>query len=559
MRFRLTAALLAPLLLLAGCAPAPTSGGGGKPMARVTVALDQVGYLPAAAKVATVASAPGDKGVVPAEFAVIRADTGEQVLRGTLTGPTTEPEASGGETWLADFSTVRAEGAYKLIIQGSGESPVFRVGSQAYGDLFAKALRSYFLQRCGVALDDPVTGLKHAACHVSPSVLEADRSVKLDTAGGWHDAGDYGRYMPTAALTAGQLLMLAEFVPKAAMVQLSGTDLLSEVRFELDWMLKMQRSDGAVYHKVTTENFPGFILPEQDTAPLLVYPVGTHSTALFAAATARGARTYKAADPAYADRLAAAAAKAWGWLAAHPDLINPPVGNTGPYLPGSDKGARLWAAAELFALTGDPVYERYLAGRLPGGVAAPNWENPADLAWLTYAFTPAANPTARGHAEAVILKQADYWAGKAGDHPYGVALGADQYEWGSAKTTQAIAMHLLLANRLRPDPAYVRAAEAQLHWVLGRNPLGRSFVTGVGTFPPLHPHHRLAAATGKVVPGLLVGGPNDRGQDKAVPPGLGPRSYADGQDSYSSNEPAIDYNAPLVFVAGWLSYGGDVR
>jgi endoglucanase len=83
--------------------------------------------------------------------------------------------------------------------------------------------------------------------------------------------------------------------------------------------------------------------------------------------------------------------------------------------------------------------------------------------------------------------------------------------------------------------------------------LGRSFITGLGANAPEHPHHRLVAAGGKMIPGMLVGGPNNAGEDGICPAGQGPRSYVDNQQAYSCNEPAIDYNAPLVFVAGYLA------
>ncbi|HWI64886.1 MAG TPA: glycoside hydrolase family 9 protein [Symbiobacteriaceae bacterium] len=531
-----------------GRAPEPTPQG-----PPVVIRINQVGYLPLAAKIATVMVAKGGEGKPGPGFRVVRADSGQEVLTGTLKGPVEEPEASGGPTWLADFSTLTKEGTYKVEIKGSGESHPFRISPQIYSDLYSVTLRSYFLARCGTALDDPTTGLKHAACHLQPAVLESDPTVQVDTTGGWHDAGDYGKYIPPAAITVGQLLMLAEFYPTAT------GSLLDEVRYELDWMLKLQRSDGAVYHKVTTENFPGFILPEQDTAPLLVYGVGTNSTALFAAATARGARAYAKADPTYAGRLRTAAEKAWQWLTKYPGQIRPATGNTGAYLANGDSDAREWAAAELFALTGDTAYETFLKEHPRTAVSPPSWDNTGDMALLTYAFTPAADPGHKAKVIAVIKEEADQRVGRAERHPFGTALGVGEYQWASAKKALAVAQHLLLANRLTPNQAYVTTALDQLSWVLGRNPLGKSFVTGVGSDFPTSPHHRLQAATGKVVPGLLVGGPNGAGQDKEVPPGLGPRSYADVQGSYSTNEPAIDYVAPLVFVSGWFAHGRDFR
>jgi endoglucanase len=101
----------------------------------------------------------------------------------------------------------------------------------------------------------------------------------------------------------------------------------------------------------------------------------------------------------------------------------------------------------------------------------------------------------------------------------------------------------------------------QLHYILGVNPYATSYVTGLGTTRPMHPHHRPSAADGIVepVPGLLVGGPDQYRDDAilaglftaATPPAL---CYADVQASYASNEICINWNAPLVFVAGYFAY-----
>jgi endoglucanase len=111
---------------------------------------------------------------------------------------------------------------------------------------------------------------------------------------------------------------------------------------------------------------------------------------------------------------------------------------------------------------------------------------------------------------------------------------------------------LLIANSLAPDPRYVDAALDQLHYVLGRNALAKSYVTGYGTNSVQNPHNRSMFVSGKLVPGVLVGGPNADGQDGLTPPSRGQRSYVDQLQAYASNENSVEYNAPLVFVTGLL-------
>ena len=99
----------------------------------------------------------------------------------------------------------------------------------------------------------------------------------------------------------------------------------------------------------------------------------------------------------------------------------------------------------------------------------------------------------------------------------------------------------------------MEAALDQLHFVLGRNALAKSFVTGYGANSVKNPHNRTMFALGRVVPGVLVGGPNSDGQDGVTPTSQGQRSYADQLQAYASNENSVEYNAPLVFVTAFFA------
>ena len=154
-----------------------------------------------------------------------------------------------------------------------------------------------YLQRCGTAVQDSDFG--HAACHTGIATIYGTND-KIDVSGGWHDAGDYGRYIVPAAKSVADLLYAYDANPELYSDNIgipeSGNgipDILDEVRYELEWMKKMQRADGGVYHKVTCENFPGYVSPEAETAPLIVTPVSTTSTADFCASMALAYEFYK--------------------------------------------------------------------------------------------------------------------------------------------------------------------------------------------------------------------------------------------------------------------------
>ncbi|MBE3577326.1 MAG: glycoside hydrolase family 9 protein [Limnochordales bacterium] len=351
-------------------------------------------------------------------------------------------------------------------------------------------------------------------------------------------------------------------------------DLLDEARVGLEWLLKMQRTDGAVYHKVGPDRWPGMILPEQDRARRYVYGATSQDTAKAAAVWAMGARIFRPFDEGFADRLLKAATRAWQFLREHPETVDEarPGDDTGSggYGDSADADDRFWAAAELYVTTGDPDLRRFvtiLSRTSAASVREIGWTNASTIGIIDLIISRGAGVLAetgtgydadaevREELRRRLLEKADELVRKADANPYGLLLGTADFAWGSNRAALARAMLLLVADYLDPAPLpspRLEIALRQLDWVLGANPLGKSFVTGVGANPVLHPHHRLSEALKRGVPGLLVGGPNSSAEDKVAPAGLGPKSYVDVASAYSVNEPAIDYNAPLVFVVGYL-------
>lgn len=500
---------------------------------------------------------------------------------GRLEGPLTDP-LTGERLYRVDFTSLQQPGRYVVQV-GRLRSAPFTVGEAFLPPLFVTVARSYYLQRCGIAVDDPVTGLSHAVCHVQDALVRradafAEANRRLDVTGGWHDAGDYGKYATTTAVTVGQLMLLYQLAPAAfpdgqLQIPESGNgvpDLLDEARVGLEWLLRMQRPDGAVYHKVGPLVWPGMISPERDRARRYVFGVTSQDTAKAAAAWAMGARLWRVHDPDFAGRLLAAARQAWRFLELHPEPVDEtlPEDNrgSGAYADPDDSDDRYWAAAELYVTTGEETFGRFLEVATPRVSWEPvSWTNPSALGLFDFVAGPpppgesGAVAEARGRARQAILSRAEQDARSGEANPYGVLLGPDDFVWTSNKTALARGVNLLLAHHISPHPEWVRLAQRQLDWVLGGNPLGKSFVTGVGVDSVQRPHHRFSAAAGRAVPGLLVGGPNSRAEDGVAPAGMGPLSYVDETAAYSVNEPAIDYNAPLVVLLGYLLATSDVR
>ena len=193
-------------------------------------------------------------------------------------------ENSGDTVYRGDFSDFEENGTYR-VISGNERSAEFSIAENVYDKVFGDVLKAFYYLRCGCGLEEKYAGVyKHGKCHVSPALLYDDKKTELDVSGGWHDAGDYGRYVTVGACAAAHLLYAYKMFPSAfenrrLNIPESGMpDILSECRCELEWLMKMQREDGGVYHKVTTERHAPFVMPEDDNGQLYVFAVSSSAT-----------------------------------------------------------------------------------------------------------------------------------------------------------------------------------------------------------------------------------------------------------------------------------------
>jgi len=509
--------------------------------------VSQLGYLPSSRKVAVVKGKAGDT------FKVVDTKTGKSVYASYLTEANVDIN-SYERVRQADFSDLTTPGEYALVVEGQGTSYTFRIGEDIYNKLFTDAVASY----------DRLAKMAPSAWHNMKAYLNDNRGKSVDVTGGWPDAGDYGKYMPTAAGTMGELLLAAELFPDKVLgekldVQLSGQmpDYLKVAKVELDWMLKMQREDGAVYDKVTPENFGPFSKSDADLGGTqYVYEVSTPDTGLFAATMAQAARVYKPYDAQFAQKAQAAAEKAWGFLEKNKQVILPPLnGGTGGYVVGSDDSHRFWAAAELFKTTGQSKYNDFVRQHVKdyGVMVKPlSWIDTTTFGLFAYYFNDKADKSIREEIRETVTTWADDMANMVTSPINSYLLSLSTFEWSSNKTALDNGVILLVANEMKPNQVYVNAALDQLYYVTGRNALSKSFITGYGANPVRSPHNRSIFATGKMVPGVMVGGPNEDAQDGIAPAAQGAKSYVDDMGAYSVNENSIEYNAPLVFLTGYF-------
>lgn len=518
--------------------------------------LCSVGYLPDAPKVATVLGAEAAK-----SFSVVDPKTGKVVYEGAL-GNFVENSPARERTRAADFGVFARAGTYVLRVDGLEDSAPFSISPRALNRSLDCVMLGFYGQRCGQAVRFEWEGetFAHEACHTEDGWLDyADSSGKgrrRDGTGGWHDAGDYGKYVVNAAFSTALMLQAWEQNSAAlAKMQLAWIpehggrlpDYLAELRYNLDWLLKMQFDDGQVSHKLTTLRFGGMILPELEREKRYFTAVSRVATLDFAAVGCMAARVFRPYDPTYADAWLAAARRAWNASRSMPDA-NPDTSafSTGNYFVPA-KNDYKWALIEVRLALGEdiltPPEKQQFRGAVdsddPMFAVAWDWGNGYNIGLYDWLRSPEArkDPGAYEDLRRDLLSTADSLVRVSARHPYGRALKV--FYWGVNGAVARTAMTLHAAYQITGEKRYLDTAYAQIAYLYGRNPYGRSFVTGDGFRPPLQPHHRPSAGdkTEAPWPGHLVGGPNPTELD-----------WLDETSSYRTNETAINWDAALTYA-----------
>ncbi|MGH1346410.1 MAG: glycoside hydrolase family 9 protein [Nannocystales bacterium] len=565
------------------------------------IRVNQVGYLPSRPKFATLR----DPGQIPVAWALLDAE-GVEVATGmtTVFGPDV---GSGEHVHWVDFSSVKTTGEGYVVRVGEEQSDAFAIQGHLYRSMKLDALRFFFHNRSGTEIAMPFAG---EARWARGAGHQSDRSVScqpaldctgtFDVSGGWYDAGDHGKYVVNAGIAVWTLLNAYErmtevgaganaFADGTANIPESGNgtnDLLDEVRWELEFLLRMQvpaghpKWAGMAFHKVHEEAWAGLPLsPPDATDKRFLHRPSTAATLNLAAVTAQAARVYETIDPTFARRCLTASKRAYAAAKTTPDLHASGDDNVGggPYEDSRVSDEFYWAAIELYLSTGDAQYRKDAQGehfgvvlgptRAQGGHAAPmNWQLVGSLGTLSLATAGArrAPADAKAAREAVVAVARSI-AKQVEREGYRVPLapdGAGNYPWGSNSLVLNNAVVLGLGYAFSKDDALLDATAEAMNYILGRNPVWQSYVTGYGANPLENPHHRFWAKQKDPdypgpPPGIVSGGPNSAIQDPyAKSAGLGgcpaQRCFVDHIESWSTNEIAINWNAPLVWVLAFL-------
>ncbi len=552
------------------------------------IKINQDGYYTNAPKIAVVTSDYKTDEYAGAHFGfyILKANIGDTVYKGSL-GEIRASANSSIKTRIADFSAFHQKGAYVLYVPGIGDSWPFSIDENVHKNVGIAVLKGFYFLRSSIPLEEKYAGKWHRpAGHPDTSVLihaSAASAMRptgtvISTPGGWYDAGDYNKYVVNSGITTGTLLSAYEDFPGyynelPTNIPESGNgvpDILNEALYNIRWMLSMQDpNDGGVYNKCTNAAFDGMVSPGVTKLPRYVVQKGTAATLDFAAVSAQASRIFKKYNERYprlSDSLLNAAVNAWKWAQKNPDLeynqnsINKkfePAITTGAYGDRRFKDEWFWAAAELFATTGRKIYYDTISKHIADSVQLPSWGDVQMLGYYTLArlrnnLPPIAKNTTSQLTQKIVVFADTYLSGVAGN-AFGTVMGTSkrEFNWGSNSSAANQGIALINAYLITKDKKYINAALTNMDYLLGRNATGYSFVTGTGFKSPMRPHHRPSIADGieDPVPGLLVGGPNPGMQDHAYYEHVEPETaYSDTDAAYASNEIAINWNAPAVYL-----------
>ena len=548
------------------------------------IRLNQVGFYPKGPKTAVIIGEANN------EFLIKDAGTNKVVLTGKLSAGRTN-QHSGKISKIADFSSIKKTGKYVVEIPKLGKSAQFEIKNQIHREVAIGALKGFYYQRASTDLPVKFAGKwarpeghpdNKILIHASAISESRPENHVISSPKGWYDAGDYNKYIVNSGITMGTLLSLYEDYPEyfenfnTNIPESSNSvpDLLDEVIWNLRWMLTMQDpADGGVYHKLTNPKFDGMIMPDACKNPRYVVQKNTIATLDFVAVMAQSARILKSFDaqlPGLADSCITASVKGWDWSKKNPSVLynqdemnkkfDPDV-VTGAYGDRDANDEWIWAAAEMYALTGKTDYLKGISFETEKPMPLPGWSQVKALGYYTIIRTSEALKTDSKFVKDIqqsIIAFSDNLLKDLEKQPYNTVMGktARDYAWGSSSVAANQGINLLYTFGLTKDQKYLNAALGNLDYILGRNATGFSFLTGFGSKQVMHPHHRPSVADGIIepVPGLLSGGPNPGQQDKCTTytSKFADESFTDDDCSYASNEIAINWNAPMVYLSAAL-------
>jgi endoglucanase len=599
-------AVLGGALVVLGC-----TGGKGVKWAESTapaVRVNQLGYFPMGPKWATLRGG-GDQ-ALPVELR-----QKDQVLWKGTSVPRGDDEASGDQVQWIDFSEFQGAKRDLTLHVGSDVSFPFAIEDDIYARLPFDALKYFYHNRSGVPITMPyaedVTFTRPAG-HLSDTKVpcwdKGSCSYTLNVSGGWYDAGDHGKYVVNGGISAWTLLALYERLghlshtasawgDSTLNIPESGNgvpDLLDEARFEVEFLLRMQVPmgqplAGMAHHKVHDNAWSALgIEPPPVADNRALHAPSTAATLNLAAVAAQAARIFKKWDPAFASFCVQASEIAYQAAVDHPNLLASDLDKQGggPYSDRYVADEFFWAASELFITTNKALYFEAMrksehfahfpsqlnhpdGGADGDGVSASmTWQSTAALGWISLAVAPSSlADTERQRMRDGIVASGNVFLKAIEGEGYRLPMSlgeSKKYPWGSNSFVLNNMVVLSLAHDFTGERKFAEGVAQGMDYLLGRNAMVQSYITGYGSMPLTSPHHRFWAHSinpqfPRPPAGAISGGPNSSLQDpqtkkSGLYQGLPPQKcFVDHIEAWSVNEITINWNAPLVWSAIFLN------
>ena len=551
------------------------------------IKVNQVGYFTNESKIATIE--PEAK----AKSFLIRDQKGKTVWQ-TKHATIKKSPFSNKVRKEIDFSALTKPGRYTLVAGKHQQS--FIISSNPYTEALKASIKAYYYQRSGESLERKYAGEyarpaahldTHVIVHPSAATPKRPAGTIISSPKGWYDAGDYNKYIVNSGFTLGLILQSYQLHQdrfNSLNLQIPESDnkipdILDEMMYNLEWMLTMQDpTDGGVYHKLTTPNFEGFVMPEDCKQQRYVVQKTTTAALDFAATMALAARIYQKFPEfqSFCQQAIESAEKAYAWAVKHPTVYYDQDGNNKKFSPAIHTGGYgdnhtedefFWAATELYFTTSETSYLEQAKQFVPDEFSIPSWGNVAGLGifqWVNQELlgTPDAGKLPMEVLKESLKEKCDEDIQELATSSFHSIFGnsAQDFHWGSnSESCLGRGIAQMYEYALTKDSKYRQAALSTLDYFFGRNATGYCYLTGFGTQRVMNIHHRISAADNikEPVPGLVAGGANKGQEDAEFVPAyasnIPDESYQDNVGSYASNEIAINWNAYLVSLLGWIN------
>lgn len=513
-------------------------------------------------------------------FYIVDAANGSSVYAGRLSHPFYDRE-SGDTVRLADFSDFNKKGKF-FIRAGYRRSDIFEVSDNPYKNVRSDILHGIYLNRCGFGFDsDPVksrmdSNFMRRECHTDIVSHRRYPDRTADVSGGWHSTGCYCKNVTSACLTAADMIYALKLFGESfsesekALVE-------DEIKWGLDWLLKMQDSDGGVFSCVDSNHgdIDSFLSPEDDSDEYFLEDKSCAAALRFTAVTALAAKYFGKTDKKYAEKIRKASERCWLWIVQSGEY-GAYIGKNGSC---AEKGEGvyslesefMWAMCAMYSLTSDSSFadmisKKYLTSVFTGfGGSNCGVSSCGGFAALAYLLGCKNRDRA---VDAFIRKRitdrADRMLFAVKESGYRTARSAGGgYGYGSNFDILSDCMDFITAYLISGEQSYLEGATDQFSYIFGKNPMDIMYMTGSAEEQCRFPSHKLSISSNSdmPLPGMIVSGANGSRSDqyskwhieKNTPPA---KCYIDNEYSLSTNEPAVHFSAPVIFVSAFYDKVG---